>query len=197
MASTRAVPEAQSQTGSVPVSTMIFTLNEELHLPSCLGSLAWCDDVIVIDSFSTDGTERICHERGVRFVQHPFEGFGTQRNWALDNVPTKHPWVLILDADERISDELAREMVGRLRSVASDVGGLENLLRAGRTRSRLLPPANGSSLSPAGIGAGTRAGSSAWPRSSASPVRSGSSGRSSMTTRPRASPAPMPSSCPR
>ena len=130
MASTRAVPEWQSQTGSIPISIMVFTLNEELHLPSCLGSLAWCDDVIVIDTFSTDGTERICHERGVRFVQHPFEGFGTQRNWALDNVPTKHPWVLILDADERISDELAREMVGRLRSVASEVGGLENLLRA-------------------------------------------------------------------
>ena len=122
MARRHMAPEGQSQGSAIPVSTMIFTLNEEIHLPSCLESLAWCDDVIVVDSFSTDPTERVCRERSVRFVQHAFEGFGTQRNWALDNVPTKHPWVLILDADERVPNELAREMDRRLRSVASDVG---------------------------------------------------------------------------
>lgn len=94
----------------VPVSVMIFTLNEEIHLPGCLASLTWCDDIIVVDSFSTDRTEAICREAGVRFYQHPFEGFGSQRNWALDNIPGCCEWVLILDADERVPPELAREL---------------------------------------------------------------------------------------
>ncbi len=106
----------------VPVSTVIFTLNEELHLPRCLDSLTWCDDVIVVDSFSTDGTERICRERGVRFHQHAFDGFGTQRNWALDHVPTRHLWVLILDADERVPADLAGEIARRICSIPADVG---------------------------------------------------------------------------
>ncbi|MEI2640773.1 MAG: glycosyltransferase family 2 protein [Candidatus Nanopelagicales bacterium] len=72
------------------------------HLPSCLASLNWCDDVIVVDSFSTDDTEAICRASGARFVQHAFEGFGAQRNWAIDNCAPKYPWILILDADERV-----------------------------------------------------------------------------------------------
>ena len=86
---------------------MIFTLNEEIHLPSCLDALGWCDDVIVVDSYSTDRTEAICRARGARFFQNRFEGFGSQRNWALDNAQPRHPWVLILDADERVTPELA------------------------------------------------------------------------------------------
>jgi glycosyltransferase involved in cell wall biosynthesis len=100
---------------------MIFTLNEEIHLYSCLQSVAWCDDVIVVDSFSTDASERICRARGVRFVQHQFEGFGAQRTWALNHVPTKHPWILILDADERVPNELADEISRRLASSGANV----------------------------------------------------------------------------
>jgi glycosyltransferase involved in cell wall biosynthesis len=96
--------------GEACVTAMIFTLNEAIHLPSCLDSLRWCDDVIVIDSFSNDETEAICRERGVRFVQHAFEGFGKQRNWALDHASPKHNWILILDADERVPPELANEI---------------------------------------------------------------------------------------
>jgi glycosyltransferase involved in cell wall biosynthesis len=98
-----------------PVSAMIFTLNEEVHLPSCLAALAWCDDVIVVDSLSTDRTEQIARAGGARFFTHPFEGFGKQRMWALENTAPRHPWVLILDADERVTPELALE----LRDVAS------------------------------------------------------------------------------
>jgi glycosyltransferase involved in cell wall biosynthesis len=94
----------------IPVTVMIFTLNEEIHLPSCLAALDWCDDIIVVDSFSTDRTEAICRERGVRFFQHGFEGFGSQRNWALDHTEPRYPWILILDADERVTKELAREL---------------------------------------------------------------------------------------
>lgn len=101
---------------------MIFTLNEEVNLPSCLDSLAWCDDVIVVDSFSTDRTEAVCRERGVTFHRHAFEGFGSQRNWALDQCETKHLWVLILDADEKVPVELADELREVLRDVPDTVG---------------------------------------------------------------------------
>ena len=92
------------------VSVMVFTLNEEANLPHCLASLAWCDDVIVVDSFSTDATAAICAAHGARFFQNRFEGFGTQRNWALDHTQPRHPWVLVLDADERVPPELAAEL---------------------------------------------------------------------------------------
>lgn len=90
---------------------MIFTLNEALHLPSCLEHLTWCDDVIVIDSFSSDNTETIAKNWGAGFFQNEFSGFGTQRNWAFSNVPIKHPWVLVLDADERVPQDLAKEIL--------------------------------------------------------------------------------------
>jgi len=89
---------------------MIFTLNEQIHLPSCLDALAWCEDVIVVDSFSTDETRSICEARDVRFFQNAFTGFGDQRNWALDNTAPKNKWLLLLDADERVTPELVNEM---------------------------------------------------------------------------------------
>jgi glycosyltransferase involved in cell wall biosynthesis len=95
---------------TIAVSVMIFTLNEEVHLPHCLNSLKWCDDIIVVDSFSTDRTEEICRKNEVRFFQNKFEGFGKQRNWALENTSPKYDWILVLDADERVPDELAGEM---------------------------------------------------------------------------------------
>ena len=104
------------------VSILIFTLNEETNLPGCLQSLGWCDDITVVDSYSTDGTEGICREKGVRFVQHHFEGFGRQRQWALDTLPLLHDWVLILDADERVPDELVREIIEVLSAVDDKVG---------------------------------------------------------------------------
>lgn len=106
----------------LPVSVMIFTLNEEIHLPSCIASLAWCDDIIVVDSFSSDATEEICRNNRVRFFQNKFEGFGKQRNWAIDNTNPKHPWILMLDADERVTPELAEEMTRVIPGVPDTVG---------------------------------------------------------------------------
>jgi len=103
------------------VSAMVFTLNEEIHLPSCLASLAWCDDVIVVDSFSKDRTLDIARAAGARVFQHPFTGFGDQRNWALANTAHRHSWVLILDADERVPSEMAEELRAKLASVPQDV----------------------------------------------------------------------------
>ena len=102
---------------------MIFTLDEEIHLPACLRSLAWCDDVIVVDSFSRDRTREICLGAGARFFEHEFTGFGDQRNWALGNTAPKHEWVLILDADERVPPELASELAGTLATVPGSVAG--------------------------------------------------------------------------
>ncbi len=104
------------------VSVIIYTLNEEIHLPVCLESLQWCDDVIVVDSFSTDRTEAIAKEHGVRFYQHAFEGFGSQRNWSLENIDIKHDWVLILDADEKVPAELAEELGRVAIADPDDVG---------------------------------------------------------------------------
>jgi glycosyltransferase involved in cell wall biosynthesis len=106
----------------IPVSVMIFTLNEEVHLPSCLDALHWADDIIVIDSFSTDATERICRERGCRFFQNAFAGFGTQRNWALDHTAPAHAWILVLDADERVTPALVPEMAAIAAADPQDVG---------------------------------------------------------------------------
>ena len=108
---------------TAPVSVMIFTLDEEIHLPSCLAALAgWCDDVIVVDSFSTDGTERIAREWGARFFQHEFLGFGASRNWAMSATSPRHDWVLILDADERVPPELAAEIARVLATPPAGVG---------------------------------------------------------------------------
>jgi glycosyltransferase involved in cell wall biosynthesis len=101
---------------------LIYTLNEEVNLPFCLDSLKWCDDIVVIDSFSTDRTEALAQSAGARFVQHEFTGFGDQRMWSLEHVPLKHRWALILDADERVPPELAAEFSARLPTVAEDVG---------------------------------------------------------------------------
>lgn len=101
---------------------MIFTLNEEVNLPACLDSLRWCDDVIVVDSFSNDGTEEIARSRGARFFQHPFQGFGSQRNWALANTAPRHDWVLVLDADEKVPPELANELVEIARCAPPGIG---------------------------------------------------------------------------
>jgi glycosyltransferase involved in cell wall biosynthesis len=109
-------------TERVAVSVMIFTLNEEIHLPSCLDALTWCDDVIVVDSFSSDGTQALCEQRGVRFLQNRFVGFGSQRNWALENAAPKNSWILILDADERVTPGLAQELGSIAAADPPDVG---------------------------------------------------------------------------
>ena len=117
-----AAAAAPTSNARPPVSVMIFTLNEEIHLPSCLAAATWCDDVIIIDSFSTDATEEIARAHGARFFQHAFTGFGSQRNWALDNTAPRHEWILILDADERITEELRDEMARVLAGAPEDVG---------------------------------------------------------------------------
>jgi glycosyltransferase involved in cell wall biosynthesis len=90
-------------------SVLILTKNEESNLPACLAALPWCDDIVVLDSYSADGTVSIAGAAGVRVVQRAFDDFGSQRNFALKEISFKHPWVFHLDADERFNDQLRKE----------------------------------------------------------------------------------------
>ncbi|MCK9447741.1 MAG: glycosyltransferase family 2 protein [Bacteroidales bacterium] len=91
------------------LSVVIITLNEEKHLRRCLDSVQdLADEILVVDSFSTDQTENICREYGVGFIQHPFEGYIEQKQYALDQA--SGPMILSLDADEALSDELRKSI---------------------------------------------------------------------------------------
>jgi len=92
-----------------PLSVVIITLNEEHNLPRCLSSVTWATEIMVIDSGSTDRTQDIAREAGARVLQHDWEGYGQQKNWALGQ--TTQPWVLFLDADEVVSKGLKEELI--------------------------------------------------------------------------------------
>jgi glycosyltransferase involved in cell wall biosynthesis len=91
-------------------SVLILTRNEEQDLPGALASVNWSDDVHVFDSFSTDATVSIAEGLGARVVQRVFDDYATHRNAALDQLRFRHPWVLLLDADERCTRELGEEV---------------------------------------------------------------------------------------
>lgn len=90
-------------------SILILTKNEDVNLLACLESVAWCDDVVVLDSFSSDGTCDLARKKDARLFQRAFDDFGAQRNFALDAIEFSHPWVFHLDADERFNEELRME----------------------------------------------------------------------------------------
>ena len=100
-----------------PISVVIITFNEEKDIARCLDSVQGvADDIVVVDSFSTDKTEEICSKgvhsdktKGVRFVQHKFEGHIEQKNWSVTQA--KYPHILSLDADEALSEELKKSIL--------------------------------------------------------------------------------------
>lgn len=94
----------------IPVTIVILTKNEVDNIAPCLHSCSWSDDVHVLDSGSTDGTCEVAREFGVQVHINPFESFGKQRNWAIDNIPAKHKWQFHLDADERFTPDILAEM---------------------------------------------------------------------------------------
>jgi glycosyltransferase involved in cell wall biosynthesis len=90
-------------------SVVIITLNEERALPACLSSISSCDDIVVLDSGSSDRTRELARNAGARFFTRPFDNFAGQRNHAQRDIPFRHPWVFHLDADERMTPELDSE----------------------------------------------------------------------------------------
>ena len=91
------------------VSGIITSFNEEHNIGDCIESIDWCDEIILVDSFSSDRTPEIARSYDkVRFYQRPYFGAGAQKNWALQHV--RYDWVLLLDADERCTPGLRREV---------------------------------------------------------------------------------------
>ena len=88
----------------MPISACIITFNEADRIGDCLASLAFCDEVVVVDSHSTDATRAIAESLGARVIARPFDGFRSQKQFAIEQAT--HDWVLCLDADERVSAEL-------------------------------------------------------------------------------------------
>ena len=97
------------------VSAIVTTLNEEQHIAECIESLLWCDEILVVDSFSTDRTPEIARRyEKVRFHQRTYFGSAAQKNWAMDEV--QNEWILIFDADERCTPALQKEIEELLAS---------------------------------------------------------------------------------
>ena len=92
----------------LPLTAAIITLNAGAQLEACLASVAFAEDVLVVDSGSTDETLAIARARGARVIQHEWLGFGRQKQFAVGEA--RHDWVLSLDADERVSEDLARSI---------------------------------------------------------------------------------------
>ena len=98
-----------------PLSVTIITLNEQSNLARALQSVRWTDEVVVIDSGSTDRTIEIAKAFGARVIQNPWPGYGQQKNFA--QAQATHDWILNLDADEEVPAELALEIQQRLNDV--------------------------------------------------------------------------------
>src|SRR5437867_5474885 len=106
----------------VALSVLVPVKNEAANLRDCLAGVTFAEEIVVVDSASTDATQAIAEESGARVVQFGWNGkFPRKKNWALENVRWQHEWVLIVDADERITSELEREISQAMRR--TDVDG--------------------------------------------------------------------------
>ena len=106
------------------VSVLILTLNEEANLAECIDSCLGCDDIVVLDSLSTDATRDIALGKGARLLERAFDNYAAQRNAGLQLGKFIHPWVLMIDADERMTPELATEIGARVEAAGSDLAML-------------------------------------------------------------------------
>jgi glycosyltransferase involved in cell wall biosynthesis len=102
-------PGSPSQTAAEGISACIITFNEEDRLGPCLESLSWCDEILVVDSHSSDGTRDLAKSVGARVIERDWPGHVDQKEFAVR--AARHNWVLCLDADEKLSTELKREIL--------------------------------------------------------------------------------------
>ncbi len=102
------------------ISAVIISFNEEKNIEDAIRSVNWADEVLVVDSESTDRTREIAESLGARVITNPWPGFSDQKQFAADNA--EHDWILSLDADERISEDLRVELQ-HLQQTGPDVDG--------------------------------------------------------------------------
>ncbi len=109
---------------SLRLTVLIPTFNEARNIRDAVACAKWADEVLVVDSFSTDGTPDIARELGARVLEHEYVNSATQKNWAIPQAA--HEWVMVLDADERITPELGEEIRAFLAGPAArdEAGGL-------------------------------------------------------------------------
>lgn len=113
---------SEQSDASVPLSVLVPVKNEATNVRDCLASVSFAQEIVVVDSGSTDGTQAAAEAAGARIVQFVWNGkFPRKKNWALQNVRWQHEWVLIVDADERITPALQREITQAIRR--TDVDG--------------------------------------------------------------------------
>lgn len=105
------------------ISVIILTKNEEEDIAKCLNSLSWTDDVHVLDSGSVDQTVEIAKSFNAKVSFHPFESFGKQRNYALDNLELKYDWILFLDADEVVTTEFKEDILSTTADANENIAG--------------------------------------------------------------------------
>ena len=104
------------------IAVIILTFNEEIHIERCIRSVkAVTDEIIVVDSFSTDRTCEIAKELGAVVYQHQFVNYAKQFNWAIENCDIRAQWIWRLDADEYIETPLAEKALQTLATISEDV----------------------------------------------------------------------------
>ena len=132
----RTIPDSRRH----EISAIVVCFNEEDRIEACLESLRWCDEVVVVDSFSTDRTPEICRRYTDRFIQRPWAGYRDQKAYAHSQASKE--WVLLVDADERVSPELQKEILEVLACDPGQYAGysLPRLVRASWVMRARRPP---------------------------------------------------------
>ena len=102
------------------ITAIIPTLNEEIHLADAIRSVSFADEIIVIDSFSTDSTIEIAEKMDVKIIKRKFDDFSSQKNFAIE--AAAHDWIYILDADERVTPKVKTEILNAIKDPKENVG---------------------------------------------------------------------------
>ena len=102
------------------ITAIIPTLNEEIHIAAAIESVQFADEIIVIDSFSIDKTLEIAEKYNVKIIKREFDDFSSQKNFAIDKAT--NPWVYVLDADERVTPEVKKEILEAVKNPRDFVG---------------------------------------------------------------------------
>ncbi len=102
------------------ITAIIPTLNEEIHIEEAIKSVSFADEIIIIDSFSTDKTVVLAEKHNVKIIKRKFDDFSSQKNFAIDQA--QHPWIYILDADERVTPQVRTEILNAVENPKDKVG---------------------------------------------------------------------------